>query len=222
MKQNLELTPLLSAKSAFLFFAALMLVYFLAGAFLQNSLGLLGIFLNQILLVGTPVALVSYGQGIDLLNWPSWKKPTGKETVFTFIGIFILSLGIDLLISLQDKYFPPPSSLEAFYEQLSSFHSWPEGIAKIFVLALTPAFCEEILFRGVLLPSGSEKFGRGWGNVFTSLAFAIAHGNLLYFHFYFILGIYLGWLFQKRNCLWLPVFAHFGNNLWTLLMGNLK
>ncbi len=211
--------PLLSTKSAFLFFAAVMLVYFIAGAFIQNSLGLLGIFLNQILLVGTPVALVSYAKGVDLFEWPSWKNPGLKEIFITLLGIFILSFTIDQLIAIQDKHFPPPPQIEMFFEELTAIHSWKEGAVKVLVLAITPSLCEEIFFRGLLLPSWSKKFGWIFGNVFTSLAFAIAHGNLLYFHFYFILGFYLGWLFKWRNSLWLPILAHFGNNVWTLFAG---
>lgn len=208
--------PLLSAKSALLFFAAVMLVYFFAGAFIQNSLGLLGIFLNQILMIGAPVALVSYAQGVDLFDWPSWKLPAWKDALLALLGIFILSLVIDKLIEIQDQYFPPPDYITAFYEQLITIHSWPEGVAKVLVLTITPAVCEEIFFRGLLLPSGSFKFGKVWGNVFVSLAFALAHGNILYFHFYFILGLYLGLVFNWKNSLWLPILAHFANNAWTL------
>ena len=86
IKSNSE--PLLSAKSAFLFFASVMLVYFIAGVFIQTSLGLLGIFLNQILLVGLPVALVSYAKGIDLFHWPLWKWPGFKAVFFYFAWNF--------------------------------------------------------------------------------------------------------------------------------------
>ncbi len=211
-----------SAKTSFFFFASVMLIYFIAGAFIQTSLGLLGIFLNQILLVGTPVALVSYMKGVDLLHWPAWKNPGLKAILISLLGICVLSLAIDQLILLQDKYFPPPPQIEMFFEELTAIRSWKEGIVKVIALAITPALCEEIFFRGLLLPSWSKKFGWVLGNVFTSLAFAIAHGNLLYFHFYFILGFYLGWLLRWKNSLWLPIIAHFANNAWTLLMGNLK
>ncbi len=209
-----------SAKTAFLFFASVMLVYFVAGAFIQASLGLLGIFLNQILFVGLPVIIFSQAQGLAIFDWPSWKTPHWKEILLSLLGIIVLSLLIDRLIEIQDKHFPPPPYLREFFEELTRIKNWKEGIVKTIALALTPAFCEEIFFRGFLLPSWAQKFGKVWGNIFTSLAFAIAHGNLLYFHYYFILGIYLGWLYQKRNCLWLPILAHFANNARTLFSPN--
>jgi len=210
-----------SAKSAFLFYAALMLVYFAAGAYLQASLGLLGIFLNQILLIGAPLALFSRAMGLDLLRWPAWRWPGWRELLASLAMIAALSYLIDQAIALQDKHFPPPAYLEAFFEELTAIHSWKEGVVKTIALALAPAFCEEMFFRGLLLPSWSRKFGWVAGNAFASLAFALAHGNLFYFHYYFILGFFLGWLFQWRGSLWLPILAHFANNAWTLLSSNL-
>lgn len=210
----------LSAKSAFFFYASVMLVYFMAGTFFQTSFGLLGIFLNQILWIGLPVALVAYAKNADLLDWPTWRWPGFAALLFTFIFIFGLSFIIDQLIALQDQYFPPPLFLEEFFKELTAIRSPQEGAVKLIALALTPAFCEEIFFRGLLLPSWAQKFGWLWGNIFTSLAFALAHGNLLYFHFYFILGFFMGALFKWKNSLWLPIFAHFTNNAWTLFQGN--
>ena len=186
---------------------------------IQVSLGILGIFLNQILFIAAPIAIFSHVNNLSLFDWSSWKKPTFKEILFTLIGIALLSLVIDRLIIIQDKYLPAPAYLKEFFADLTSIKNWKEGIVKTIALAVTPAFCEEIFFRGFLLPSWENKFGKVWGNIFTALAFSIAHGNLLYFHFYFVLGIYLGWIFQKRNCLWLPIIAHFANNAWTLFAG---
>ncbi len=210
----------LSAKSAFLFYAALMLVYFFAGSFFQVSLGLLGIFLNQILLIGLPVALLAYVKDCDLLDWPCWSWPGIFPLFITLLSILALTFGIDQLIALQDKYFPPPLFIEEFFKELTAVRSTPEGIAKVIALAITPAFCEEIFFRGLLLPSWSKKFGWLLGNIFTSLAFALAHGNLLYFHFYFILGFFMGVLMKWKNSLWLPILAHFTNNAWALFLGH--
>lgn len=209
-----------SAKSAFLFYSAVMLLYFFAGSFFQANFGLLGIFLNQILLIGLPVVLVSYAQDCDLLDWPSWQKPGILPLVFTVIFTLTLSFGIDQLIALQDKYIPPPLFLEEFFKELTAIRSTPEGIVKVIALAITPAFCEEIFFRGLLLPSWTKKFGWPLGNILTSLAFALAHGNLLYFHFYFILGFFMGALMKWKNSLWLPILGHFTNNAWTLFLGN--
>lgn len=197
-----------------------MLVYFMAGGLLQNSLGLLGIFLNQILFVGLPVALLSHAHGKDLLDWPTWRWPGLGPLLAAFLLTLALSWGVDRCIAWQDQHFPPPIFLEEFFKELTAIRSWKEGAAKTLVLALTPALCEEIFFRGLLLPAWSRKFGWLLGNLFASLAFALAHGNLLYFHFYLLLGFFMGALMKWKNSLWLPILAHFANNGWTLWMGN--
>ena len=51
----------------------------------------------------------------------------------------------------------------------------------------------------------------------SSTLFAVAHGNLSFFHLYFGLGCYLGLLRLKSGALWWPILAHVTNNAWTLV-----
>ncbi|GEM_PF-2484512 len=161
--------------------------------------------------------LRSYVHAAPLWGWPTWKFPRVKDIFLTFLGMLLISLFIDYGISWQDYRYPPPPQFQAAYQALIQISSLQEALLKIFVLALTPAFIEEILFRGILQPNWISQFGKTYGVIFTSLAFALAHGNFRYFHFYFILGLFLGIVLEWRGSLWLPVIAHFTNNLWTLL-----
>lgn len=49
--------------------------------------------------------------------------------------------------------------------------SWPDCIPLLFSACLAPAFCEEFLFRGVLLPSAPRR-----ALLFSSAVFALFHG----------------------------------------------
>jgi len=208
---------ILPAKTALFFFAGALLLYLAAGLFLQKNLGLLGIFLNQALFLFLPVVWISGSRGCPIEGWPQWLRPTFREIAQVVVLTLLVSLSIDLLVSLQDSVWPLPEEVERFYEKLVRIDSRWEIPLKILVLSLTPALAEEIFFRGVLQPSWVNRFGRLGGLCLTSLAFAFAHGNPWHFHFYFVLGLYLGWLLEWRGKLWLPVLAHLVNNLWALL-----
>jgi membrane protease YdiL (CAAX protease family) len=207
---------ILPAKTTLLFFTSILLVYLVAGLFLQASLGLGGIFINQVFFLALPTALISEAKGLGLEEWPAWKVPHLREIIATILIMLLLSVLVSQLVSLQNAFWPLPEKVEIFYQKLITIKSWPDGLVRVFVLAMTPAVCEEILFRGLIQPSWVAKFGKGWGMVLTNLAFAFAHGNLWHFHFYFILGFSLSYLMEWRGCLWLPILGHFINNLWTL------
>src|SRR4030095_7781939 len=192
-------------------------LYLASGLFLQKNLGLLGIFLNQTLFLFLPSVWIASSFEAPWEEWEIWKRPSLREIVLVVALTLVVSTAIDLLVYLQDSFWPLPDTVERFYEDLVTFKGAWESPLKIVVLAVTPAFAEEIFFRGILQPSWTHRFGNGVGLVLTALAFAFAHGNPWHFHFYFILGLYLGWLLKWRDNLWLPILAHLVNNLWALL-----
>ncbi len=88
------------------------------------------------------------------------------------------------------------------------------NVANIVIIALLPAIGEELFFRGLFLRI-IEKGTRSSSIavVLSALIFTILH-----FQFYgllprFILGVVYGLLFVWSRSLWLPMIAHFVNNL---------
>ncbi|MBI2996745.1 MAG: CPBP family intramembrane metalloprotease [Candidatus Melainabacteria bacterium] len=87
------------------------------------------------------------------------------------------------------------------------------------LLSLTSSFCEEILFRGLLLPS--------IGIILSSVAFGLLHLPGMKYWFYAVWatcsGLLLGWLFIFSGSLWLPITAHAVNNfIGLVLLKNLQ
>lgn len=86
-------------------------------------------------------------------------------------------------------------------------------LLNVFMIALLPAFAEEILFRGVL-----ANLFRDWSRnvhlaVFlSSFIFAAIHFQFYGFLPRFLLGMAMGYLFFWSGNLWLPMAAHFVNN----------
>ena len=104
-------------------------------------------------------------------------------------------------------------------EAFLSTTSVPGLLINIFMIAILPAFAEEILFRGVL-----ANLFRSWTRnvhlaVFlSSFIFAAIHLQFYGFLPRFMLGIVLGYLFFWSGSLWLPIAAHFANNFLSVII----
>ncbi len=95
----------------------------------------------------------------------------------------------------------------------------PTIALNVFIMVLMPAVCEELLFRGII----QNKLTRWWNNphlaiLFTAILFSAIHMQFLTFLPRFFLGGLLGYLFYYGNSIWLPMAAHFTNNLGALVL----
>ena len=81
-----------------------------------------------------------------------------------------------------------------------------------FALAITPALCEEVLFRGYL----QRQVERGWGTVASivvvGILFGLYHLRLSQAVPLSLLGIYLGFVVWATGSLWAGVLVHLLNN----------
>ncbi len=83
----------------------------------------------------------------------------------------------------------------------------------LFIIALIPAFGEEILFRGVIQRLSTEwTHNTHLGVIIAAFLFSALHMQFYGFLPRFALGLMLGYLFVFSGNLWLPIVAHFINN----------
>lgn len=89
---------------------------------------------------------------------------------------------------------------------------------QILLVAVQPAICEELAFRGIIF-GGFSRSLKGWENVVvTSLMFMVLHMTLPSFPHLLIAGLVLGILRHKSGS-WLPgVMTHFVHNFLTLVV----
>lgn len=87
-------------------------------------------------------------------------------------------------------------------------------LVNIFILALLPAVGEELLYRGVLQQIFEKLFRSAHLSVLvTAVLFSASHLQFYGFLPRFLLGLVYGYLFYWSRSIWLPVLAHFVNNL---------
>lgn len=101
-------------------------------------------------------------------------------------------------------------------ELMKSFMDVPTTggyLINLMVIAVLPAICEELLFRGVFQRIFIEwTRNRHIGIIIAAILFSFFHLQFLGFIPRFLLGVYFGYLLLWSNTLWLPIAAHFVNN----------
>ena len=84
------------------------------------------------------------------------------------------------------------------------------------LVAILPAICEELLFRGLIL-RGLVKYGKNLAIYFSAFAFMIMHGSPDQTVHQFILGVIFGYIVYYTGNLWITIIIHFCNNFFVLV-----
>ena len=124
-------------------------------------------------------------------------------------AFYFVSGGVDLL---QSRALPLPPALKQQFHDLLLPPSGPRPLAlDLLALALVPAVCEELLFRGVLLRA-LLRFDRTAALLFSSLAFGAFHGSLFKLLPTAAIGLLLALLALRSASLLPSMLAHAANN----------
>ncbi|RZA00883.1 MAG: CPBP family intramembrane metalloprotease [Moraxellaceae bacterium] len=109
--------------------------------------------------------------------------------------------------------------LKVLTEYLTSFSTIPQLLLGLVVFAAIPAIGEEILFRGIvqrqLIRWVKNKHVAVWVAAFV---FSFIHMQFLGLFPRMLLGALLGYLYLWSGNIWVPIFGHFVNNGFTVLM----
>lgn len=109
--------------------------------------------------------------------------------------------------------------LSELTKYLTRFDSAGGLFAGLIVIAVLPAIGEEVVFRGVL----QRKMYHIAGNPHVAIWVAAILFSTIHFQFYgffprMLLGALFGYIYYWSGNLWYPIFAHFVNNGFTLIM----
>ena len=85
-------------------------------------------------------------------------------------------------------------------------------IQVLLVIALVPAVCEELAFRGFLLSGFRSGAGEVPAILMASLFFGVTHGMLQQSIFATLVGIVIGFVALRSGSLWPAIAFHFTNN----------
>ena len=129
------------------------------------------------------------------------------EGVILGIVLAICGYGFYKWVKKTKKFY---ATVELFEDVLSPVFKNLKPVDMI-LLSLIAGFCEEVFFRGLLLPN------LPFGLLLSSVAFGILHLPGFKFWIYSVWaalsGALFGWLFLLTGSLWLPITAHSVNNI---------
>jgi sodium transport system permease protein len=179
--------------------------------FARVTLGLqLAVILTPALLMA--VIFTSNPRQTLLLRLPRWKMIPAAAVLALAMHPFILALN-----SLVMRLYPLAPEMKRAVDDLQTKFASADLWLLLLCVAIVPAICEEMAFRGFIL-SGCRKLGsNGRAIIVSAILFGVAHSFLQQSINACLMGLVLGYLAVKSGSLLPGVIFHFLHNAMTVL-----
>ena len=204
-----------SVAQAIGFIVAVAVLFFYLGFWLQAGLGERGLFLSEWLLLLLPAFLFTRVAGFDVRETFSFRRAEGAQVAG---ALLLIAGGMPLgwfLAWAQGPVLPVPWDMLEGLEGLVTAESPSRFLWLLALLALTPAICEEAVFRGVLLAGIRGRASAVQVAVVNGLffgAFHISFESAFRFLPTAWLGFIIAWAVLSTRSIWVGVLMHFVNN----------
>jgi sodium transport system permease protein len=121
---------------------------------------------------------------------------------------------------VADKVMAPPKELVESMRRLIHPPGGDRTLAEsLFALAITPAICEEALFRGAILRGLRTRFGPFASCLVTGLLFGVLHGDVWRLVPTTLLGMLLSWVALATGSIVPSMLIHACNNAALVTLG---
>ncbi len=185
---------------------------------------------GQILFILLPALIFAKFVYQDVTSALRIKVPRIKEIGLFIIGMIILTPLLQSFLYIQNYLFnlladkvsvvnsvrslldELDKMVESAYGNLLNTNSVFETSFIVFVVAVVPAVCEEVFFRGFVQKSFEQKFKPYFAMFITSAFFGMYHFNPYGLISLIALGMYFGYAAYKSESIIVPVVLHFLNN----------
>lgn len=208
-KNSLELIEV------FYLYTIIMLLLLKMGTLLQKEFGIYGIFLTQIIFILFPVIIITKFFKLNPDTLFKFEIPN-FITIYNNISMWIVSIFIIGIISqIQLKLFP--NQIKDL-ELLNTFFKNTKLWQQVLFFSLTPAICEELLFRGLIFGSLNQKIQAKFAIILSGILFGIFHvypGKIITTA---LLGMLFAYSRYKTNSLTIPIILHFINNSFIFIL----
>ncbi len=188
--------------------------------------------LQGILVFGLPAWLCAYLWSQNSANYLSIKKPYHYSNWVTAVIIIIGAFPIVNLLSYLNNAIELPAymaplemwmramemSANALIEEFMQTRGIWALLFNLLVMAITPAICEEMLFRGVIQRILGNALGKHWGIWLSAFIFSFIHLQFYGFFPRLLLGALFGYMLLYSGSLWIPIVAHFTHNALSIII----
>ncbi len=185
---------------------------------------------GQILFILFPALLLSKMVYEDVTTVIRFRYPSKEQIVLFSAGIIILIPLLQNYLYIQNYFIEQLAQnnqlvqhtkqildkldklVEETYGQILTANNFIDALLIVVVVAITPAICEEVFFRGFVQKSFEQRLKPYWSALITAIFFGLYHFNPYGLLPLIALGFYLGWAAYTTNSIFIPMILHFINN----------
>ncbi len=177
-----------------------------------------GLLITEYIIIFIPNLIYLKSKGLSLKKTLRLNKISFKQIVYV-IGITIFTYPIAVFLNLILLLI-----LGLFGELSTSSAPIPTTgymyLISLFVIAISPGICEEIMFRGTIM-NAYEGLSKKKAIIYSAVLFGLFHLNLQNLVGPILLGIVFGIIVYKTNSIYSSIIAHTINNGIALTIGYL-
>lgn len=180
----------------------------------------------QFMFIFFPAVILVMLQDHNLKETFRLKMPRLSVLILSVIGILVIQPFLQVYLYYQNEFiFSLPfgqefinqlkelfDTLESATEKLVVANSFPEFLIIIFAIAVTPAVCEEFLFRGLVFKNFEKVIASSKAIFFSGFLFALFHFHPFNIIPLAVLGIFLTFIVYHSGSIYTAVICHFLNN----------
>ena len=198
-------------------YALLLLSRLIDAAFLSRESQYLSIILLQLMIFPIPAYLYIRLKPKDFVKSLRLRPPRLSHLFLLLSAALMLITGCTLLGMLCGMMTAQPSF--TLYDTFASVNDGTAGASIRLVLAygLLPAFCEELVFRGILCAE-LEKHGILYASAVSALFFAFLHFDLTALPVYLFSGMLLALVMYVTRSTVAAMVTHFAYNLFGIFV----
>ncbi len=185
---------------------------------------------GQILFILFPALLLSKMVYEDVTTVIRFRYPTKNQIIIFSAGMIILIPLLQNYLYIQNYFIEQIAQnnefihhlkqlidkldklVEETYGNILKADNFFDALLIVIVVAITPAICEEVFFRGFVQKSFEQKLKPYWAALITALFFGLYHFNPYGLIPLIALGFFLGWSAYTTNSIFIPMILHFINN----------
>ena len=153
-----------------------MIAYLYVGSMFQMNYGIMGILYSQLLILALPLIYVIYTKKSirKTYSFNGFRPLKFLGALIFFIGVFLAE---NIFTSLMYELFP--EQLDSMNQGMTATLMGDNFLVSILIIALAPAICEEMMFRGFIFSGFRSRYKIVASVIMVSLIFGIYHTSLI-------------------------------------------
>lgn len=168
----------------------------------------IGDYLDQYIMLLIPCIIFILFNKKNIKSTLKLNRLSRKELMSVILVAILIQPIVIMIAEIGAMIFGAP--IAEYISEIQSYGFLP----MIIIVGITPAICEEVLFRGVVL-EGYSQYSPLKAALFNGLLFGAFHANFQQFFYTFIMGIILALVVQGTNSIYSGMIIHLINNTWS-------